>query len=52
MLLISPTKHNDHPKLELLGAWEPPYKHCPFSLGEGKSSRHFFSWRRNKLWMR
>ena len=42
-LLISLAKHNNHPKLELPGPWKPPCRHCPLSLGEGKSSQLFVS---------
>ena len=42
-LISSPTKHNDCPKLELPGAWEPPCKHYTLSLGEGKSFQSFVS---------
>ena len=42
-LMTSLTVHNDHPKLELLGAWEPPCRHCTLSFGERDSSRYFVS---------
>ena len=42
-LLISPAEHNDDPKLELLGAWEPTHSEGALSLGEGKSSQNIVS---------
>ena len=33
--------HNDLPKLELSGAWEPLYSHSPLSFSERKSSTCF-----------
>ena len=43
-LMTIPTEHNDHLKLELPRAWEPPCRHYTLSSGERESSRYFVSY--------
>ena len=48
-LIPSPAKHNDCPKLELPGAWEPPCKHYTLSLGEKKTLKVLFLMERKQI---
>ena len=41
-LLINPAKHNDYPKIELLGAWEPTCSEGVLSFSEEKGPKILF----------